>query len=451
MFLGREKELLRLNQYHRKNGIRILVLYGQKGIGKTALIQQFLKDKEYVYYKAISSSFRQQKQFFAEQLKDIGILVSDSSTFTEMFEEMEACGRKIFVIDDIQNMGKTENDFWQEIQAYSGREDKDMLLIFCTSSVGWVENTLKTKLEELLIPVDEFLKLKELKYKEFKECFPGFSGEDSIGAYSILGGIPGLWKCFSDEYDLRENIEKNMLQEEALLLQYGRQYVEEELRETAVYNTILVNLAGGKQKLNDLHLNTNFSRAKISVYLKNLMQLDLVDKVHSIVTEGYENTQKGLYEISLPYLDFYYRYLFPNQNRIGVWDSRKLYEEKIAETLPKVINNGFKKVCLEFLEQESEKGRLPEKFTYLGKWVGKPGTIDFIFQNEDGEFLIGICNWGEPVMRYDEYSLLVKCQESAGIKSEYVTLFSGGKFDNRLKEEHKKNPYVALVSWEQMG
>mgnify|MGYP003307889072 CR=1 FL=1 len=120
-----------------------------------------------------------------------------------------------------------------------------------------------------------------MKYQDFKEHFPLFSKKDSIGAFSILGGIPGLWQYFNDEFTLRENIENFILQSNEKLFDYGQQYVSEELRETAVYNTILGALADGKRKLNDLYIHTGFSRAKISVYLKNLMQLEIVEKVFS--------------------------------------------------------------------------------------------------------------------------------------------------------------------------
>ena len=51
------------------------------------------------------------------------------------------------------------------------------------------------------------------------------------------------------------------------------------IAETAVYDTILATLADGRHgKLNDMYAHTGFSRAKISVYLKNLMELELVEK-----------------------------------------------------------------------------------------------------------------------------------------------------------------------------
>lgn len=69
-------------------------------------------------------------------------------------------------------------------------------------------------------------------------------------------------------------------------------YISIELRELSVYNTILAALASGNNKLNDLFLKTGFSRAKISVYMKNLMAFDVVEKVVSFDTGGWENTKR---------------------------------------------------------------------------------------------------------------------------------------------------------------
>ena len=59
--------------------------------------------------------------------------------------------------------------------------------------------------------------------------------------------------------------------------------------------------------------------------------------------------------------------------------------------------------------------------------------------------------WKKEMMMFEDYQLLMECQEDAKIKSEYVILFSAGNFDNHLRELSKKNPRIALVYLEQMG
>ena len=57
------------------------------------------------------------------------------------------------------------------------------------------------------------------------------------------------------------------------------------LRELPFYSTILSVLAENEPKLNYLFTRTGFSRAKISVYIKNLIQIDVAEKIFSYEPE----------------------------------------------------------------------------------------------------------------------------------------------------------------------
>lgn len=58
MLLGRVSELRYLNNYYDREGSQILVVYGQKHIGKTALVREFMEDKPGFYYLAQACSER---------------------------------------------------------------------------------------------------------------------------------------------------------------------------------------------------------------------------------------------------------------------------------------------------------------------------------------------------------------------------------------------------------
>lgn len=54
-FIGRTKELSDLKQeYNNKHSF--VVIYGRRRIGKTALIQEFIKDKPALYFLATEES-----------------------------------------------------------------------------------------------------------------------------------------------------------------------------------------------------------------------------------------------------------------------------------------------------------------------------------------------------------------------------------------------------------
>ena len=226
--------------------------------------------------------------------------------------------------------------------------------------------------------------------------------------------------------------------------------MEEELRETGVYNTILASIAAGRRKLNDLYLHTEFSRAKISVYLKNLMELELVEKVFSYDTEGKANTQKGVYRISNHFVHFYFTYLYPNLSSLERMSAEEFYKEYIAPSLNIYVADYFSLFCKQHFERWNKQGKLPIKVERVGEWVGKFGTIDIVAQNEEVRTILGICNWEKPVMRYDDYEWFLFCAEKAKLTADYIYLFSVHNFEERLKLEAKVKPNMKLISMDEM-
>ncbi len=51
MFIGREKELKNLNNLYNTNKFQFPVIYGRRRVGKTALINEFVKDKDCSCYR----------------------------------------------------------------------------------------------------------------------------------------------------------------------------------------------------------------------------------------------------------------------------------------------------------------------------------------------------------------------------------------------------------------
>ena len=70
MFLGRTSELNYLNAFYDSEGSQLLVVYGQKNIGKTSLLKEFVKGKPYHYYCARSASEREQTYEWGKELTD---------------------------------------------------------------------------------------------------------------------------------------------------------------------------------------------------------------------------------------------------------------------------------------------------------------------------------------------------------------------------------------------
>ncbi|NLN49319.1 MAG: ATP-binding protein, partial [Clostridiales bacterium] len=55
-FINRYNELDFLKREYNKNEASLIILYGRRRIGKTALATEFIKDKEALYYLATEES-----------------------------------------------------------------------------------------------------------------------------------------------------------------------------------------------------------------------------------------------------------------------------------------------------------------------------------------------------------------------------------------------------------
>lgn len=451
MILGRTSELKYLNSYYDREGSRIVVVYGEKNVGKTALLDQFVQDKAYSYYRARSASEREQRYLWGAEIGGDENTIAKYPSFTEIFQALldKTVEKKVIIIDEFQYIVKAGSSFMKELTAFVN-SSTNVMVILCSSSIGWIENGMITRIGEAAHELSGFLKIRELGFEAIMEYFHGFSMEQCIEVYAVLGGMPGLWAHFDDKLSVRQNICGHILDKNSFLHSEGQRIVEEELRETSVYNTILSAIAAGKHKLNDLFLHTGFSRAKISVYLKNLMELELVEKVFSYDTEGKANAQKGIYRITNHFVDFYFRFLYPNLSSLEELAAEEFYAKYIAPAFRGYVAEYFKTVCKQHIEKWSKWKRLPIEVDRIGEWVGKFGNIDLIAQDEEGKTLIGICNWDKPMMRYDDYEWLLFCAQKAKIRADYIYLFSVGRFEEKLDLEAKVKRNLKLIRLDEM-
>lgn len=64
MFIGRACELASLNRLYASDKFEFAVIYGRRRVGKTALINQFIRDKKAIYFMGAESNAKQNLEKF---------------------------------------------------------------------------------------------------------------------------------------------------------------------------------------------------------------------------------------------------------------------------------------------------------------------------------------------------------------------------------------------------
>ena len=444
MFVGRVQELKQLEEAYRQERNAAIVLYGRYGIGKTELAALFAKEKPMVYYAARELSEQEQRFSFA---KELGMEVTEEApSMYECLKQVVAnredkSQKAVIIIDEFHFLVKTSDEF--KVAFLKLLMEEQCMFLFLSSSVNWVENSMVEEFGPAARALYGTIKLKEFTFLELVKRFPEMSVEKTIYANAILGGVPEYLNFWNEKSSVKENILRLFLRKESPLLFGAENFLKKELRELGAYNAILAALASGRNKLNDIYARTGFSRAKISVYIKNLIELDVVEKVFSFdasesATLVHANVQKGLYRIKDNYLRFWYRYVFPNLSQIFLGQGELVYEKEIAKDFAVYMQECFAGVCSEYLKLMEQYGKLQSRYDTWGTWYGKTGRIDVVAGNDVGEILIGFCRFDSRMMTGKDIKQYKELLELAKLAPKELYLFSKAGFSEELRQKIEK-------------
>lgn len=447
--MTRTNELKKLEAVYQENNSSIVLLYGRKGSGCESLLDDFTTGKDYFYYRSRQCSDNKQLKYLSDQMASTYGINSEAESFEDAFKNFKSKdgSKLIVIIDEAQYAIKKTNDLLASLVALKNKKlyPGKVLIIVTSSSIVWAENTFDDIAGNLISQVNEKIKLENLSFLDIVRAFPNYSVAQCVSTYGILGGVADYLDRWDGRKSIKANVCENILSPTGFLYSEAEGYISSELRELSCYNTILGSIASGNEKLNDLFEDTGYSRAKISVYMKNLAAFDIIDKVVSFETGGWDNTKKGIYRIAEPYVNFWFTFIYPHLSELISHTPEAFYDKFIAPELDAYLQHYFANVCREYLHLLNMVGQLPIKLVKIGTWLGKEGTIDVIGQSDNRENVVGICNWTEKTMGYETYEKLLESMKQARITANTTFLFSATKFDSKLIQLSKENKSVVLV------
>lgn len=453
--INRAAEEKALEKIYSEAGNSLTLIYGSNRSDKESFIRSFCKDKDAFYYRARNASPKEQLSQLKSEVEDkFGIKLGLECTYDDCFRNFKSkTGQKIVVvIDEFQTIARKDEGFFptminlKEKKLYPG----PVMIILCNSSLAWTEKEMDDCLGSAAQKIDERIKLSEVSFLDIVRLFPDYRVEESVKTYGILGGVPEYLSLWNKKKTVKENICELILTPGGALFREAEDFIGSELRELSVYDTILSSIARGNEKLNDLFIDTGYSRAKISVYMKNLAAFDVIEKVVSFETGGWDNAKKGVYRIKNHYVNFWFRFIYPHLSALYLTTPEKFYEEYIEKDLDVYLRRFFVEVCQEYLLLMNRVGKVPIRLERMGTWVGKTGTIDIIGEDNDRNHIVGICNWEKPNLTMEEYEKLLENMGLARIKARTVYLFSAKGFDLKITSYAKDNKNVVLVDMKEL-
>lgn len=450
----RAAQIRSLNENYGAQGNSIVLLYGRDGCEKEGMLRVYLQDKKYFYYRARQASALEQYRQMAAEAEKIYDVKLQKGTYNEIFNRVKSgdASKLVVVIDEFQYIVKKDPEFMDSIiklkekKLYPG----PVQIILVSSDVAWVEQEMGDCLGERAKKIKETVKLTDLSFLDLVRAYPSLSVAEVVRIYGVIGGVSSYVSRWNPKVDFKTNICRNVLSPYGWLHHEAERYISLRLRELAVYETILSAIAAGNRKLNDLYHLTGFSRAKISVYLRNLMEIDVIEKVDSFETGGDRNTQKGLYQIRDHFINFWFRFVYPHLSDLYLLKPEEFYDRYIAPDIEEYMNRYFVQVCVEYLELLNRVDKLPIKIAKLGTWIGKQGTVDIVAQDTVRNTIVGSCNWSKPMMTAKDVVELEQTLKKARLAPKHIFLFTATEFAPELVELTEQDERLIPVDMKEL-
>lgn len=462
MFIGREAELKFLQDKYTEERGQLIVLYGRRRVGKTETLREFCKDKPHVFFSCTQTTdLVQLRNFSGRMFKEdipaknyISEFADWEKAFRAVLDLPYGNQKKLLVIDEFPYMCRGNKSIPSILQNLWDAElrDSNVMIILCGSAMSFIEKELLSEKNPLYGRATGIYKMKEMGFYDAIKFFPEYSDRDKVLTYAVLGGIPHYLRQWNPKLSVDENIKRNILTKGCILYSEVEFLLHQELRETPIYNSIIEAVALGNTKLNDISQKSLLEdTAKTSVYLKNLMELGIVEREFSVDSKIKEraNTGRGIYRLTDNFFRFWYAFGFANYSQLEDGDVDGVYEYVVKPALHEFASFAFEDVCREFVRMLQKKNELPFRYSKMGRWMGKTTVrdekasdglrteeteIDLLCIGKDArEYLVGECKFKGVPFSYSEYlDTLAKLTPLKEKSKFYYALFSESGFDQKI-------------------
>ena len=442
IFVNRDAELSFLRRAWQEDKSQLVVIYGKRRVGKTALVKEFSNNQPHIYFLADKAPDRDQLRQLSEKVglyfQDDFLLSRGFGAWYDFFNYIKSKGKFVMIFDEFPYLIESNPAIpslfqkgWDEDLSQSG-----VFLILLGSSMGMMETEVLGHKSPLFGRRTGQILVETLPFNSAKEFFPAMSDDAFMYFYGALGGTPAYLLQFDPAVDFVENVRRRILAPEAYLYREPDFILREELREPRNYFSILRAISMGKTRPAEIINETGFDKNMVGKYLSVLTDLKIIRREVPVTEWGFEKSKKGIYLLEEHFFRFWFNYVYPNRSFIEEGQIDYVLDRKIMPSIDRFIAWSFEEVC----RSRVRKG-LPQgiQCNRVGRWWSKEGEIDIVGLAEDENTVVfGEAKWSVNPVGTDILNDLEKKAKLVdwpkGERKEYFVLFSRSGFTANLEK-----------------
>lgn len=453
-FIGREKELKVLEERYLSGRKEFGVIYGRRRIGKTALIEKFIEGKSNViFFQAKRTSSYGNLRSFSKAINELtdndpDFVYRDFEAALDALGRFASKGRVIIAIDEYPYILEQMPSFSSYLQEFIDRASDNVFLLLSGSDVSFLRKEIKDHNSPLYKRRTFEMEIKKLDFAEAIRFLEDFDNEAKCKYLSLLSSYPYYLGAIDHRLSFEDNVKNALFSQYGIFFDLPDQLLSNTFKTQDVYNAILEAIAHRKRTNKEIALYIHEEESKVAKYLMTLLNAEIVERCETFMG----NKKTVFYEIKDNLLKFWYSFIFPNLERIGM--NGDLVFREMKEKIDLFISREFEKTAILYLEQLNKEGRLVTVFNGLKPYkveksaLGRSVEIDGL--SRQGDYLLVM----EAKFRNAEFSLPMfeHLEESVSIFPEKLErvyyIFSKNGFDDDIKKKESDN--LHLISLDDM-
>lgn len=397
-FVNRIEELKRLKGALNANVPSFIVVYGRRRLGKSTLIKQVLLSSD-IYYMADQTERSYQIQMLAKEIgaKIEGFEQVNYPDWNSLFEALNYRTQTRFTLclDEFPYLAKSSSELPAVIQRLVDSKKLNYNLIICGSSQQLMQGLVLDASSPLYGRANQILKLFPISIRYLQEVL-GCSSQEVIEEYAVWGGVPRYWEIRLQNDNLQEAIRYNLLNAQGTLYEEPYRLFIDDMRDILQASTLLSLIGNGANRISEIAARAEKPATSLSGPLDKLINLGYIEREIPF-GENYKNSKKGLYKITDPFMDFYYRFIVPNRSLIELGRTDAVMEE-VYKRFDGYVSWHWESICRRAISGQILMGK---RYGLASRWWGNISRdeqleIDLIAESTDGKtLLVGECKWTE--------------------------------------------------------
>jgi AAA+ ATPase superfamily predicted ATPase len=390
-FVDRADELDTLGTAFQSETAELLVIYGRRRLGKSALVREATADlDDAVYWQATQETSEVQLADFVGTASETFPLLEDIQRDWEAL--LRALGRQdaVVVLDEFPYLVRSDDALPSKIQRVwdTHLEDTSTTLVLVGSSISIMEEKVLGGGSPLYGRRTGTIDLPPLSIADARQFYPGEDPDTTIQSWGVFGGTPYYLRALDPSESLEDNIQTRILSEHGVLHDEPEFLLRTEfgIREPQTYYTILRAIARGKRETSEIASFAGGDSNSLGAYLSKLRRLRLVER-DIPVTANPTATRKSRYRLNEPLFRFWFRYVY-GQTGALVQLGDAAYEELVEPTFADYMGSTFERVC-----QNALPSLLPKTYQGIGYWWHREHELDVVGLGSDGTLVAGECKY----------------------------------------------------------